>query len=380
VIAFREAVDTLAPMIDPDVHPATFVVAAGRPAVEGDPLSHGIAPASNFRSGGERWYVRPDGTETISAFETVIGGLEGGIAVSYATGMAACAAAISLLPPGARVAHCSDLYHGVAELLAETVEAGRIELTAIHAGDTAGWKQAVQDHDLVWLETPTNPLLDVAELDEICAMSERRALVAVDSTFATPLAQRPLRLGADIVVHSATKFIGGHSDLMAGVVVVSDTDIHTKLLRHRLLHGAVPGALEVFLALRGVRTLAVRLERSSDNAAVLADRLAGHPAVSRVRYPGRADHPGHEAAAGFMTGFGAVVSFELADDDTADRFLASLDLITHATSLGGVETTAERRSGYPGSEHIPAGLVRMSVGCENVEDLWVDLDRALSNP
>jgi cystathionine gamma-synthase len=292
--------------------------------------------------------------------------------------MAACSATLSLLPAGSSVAHTSDLYYGVGELLTEAAAAGTIELTSIDPRDLDGWRGAVRNHDLVWLETPTNPLLEIIDLDEICSIGDRRALVTVDSTFATPLGQNPLALGADIVVHSATKFIGGHSDLMAGIVVVKDAGLHAGLMRHRLIHGAVPGTLETFLALRGVRTLALRLERSTQNAAVLADRLVGHPAVSGVRYPGLADHPGHEAAARFMASFGAVMSFELVDDDTADRFLAALELVVHATSLGGVETTAERRSGYPGSGHLSAGLVRVSVGCENVDDLWRDLEQALS--
>jgi cystathionine beta-lyase/cystathionine gamma-synthase len=204
----------------------------------------------------------------------------------------------------------------------------------------------------------------------------------VDSTFATPLGQQPLRLGADIVVHSATKFIGGHSDLMAGIAVTTDAQVHDRLRRHRLVHGAMPGALETFLALRGLRTLAVRLERSAANAAVLAERLEAYPAVARVRYPGLASHPRHEAAARFMDGFGSVLSFELQGDDAADRAIGSLEMIVHATSLGGVETLVSHPAS---SSHrqlsdvdlaaagMTPGTLRVSIGLEDAEDLVADL-------
>ena len=184
----------------------------------------------------------------------------------------------------------------------------------------------------------------------------------VDNTFATPLLQRPLALGADVVVHSATKFIGGHSDLLLGLAVAADPARAERLRALRGLYGATPGALECFLALRGARTLPLRLERSSATAEDLAHRLDAHPAVTRVRYPG----------------FGAVLSFELADGPAADAACARVRLVRHATSLGGVETTMERRSVHPGQEHIPAGLIRMSVGLEAVEDLWSDLAAALA--
>jgi cystathionine gamma-synthase len=185
--------------------------------------------------------------------------------------------------------------------------------------------------------------------------------VVVDNTFATPLLQRPLELGADIVVHSATKLIGGHSDLLLGAAVTADRGELALLREARGRNGATPGALECFLALRGARTLALRLRQAQSSAQLLVARLSDHAAVIRVRYPG----------------FGTIVSFELKDATAADRACRATRVIRHATSLGGIETSMERRSAHPGQEHIPPGLIRLSVGCEDLEDLWSDLDAAL---
>jgi cystathionine gamma-synthase len=187
-----------------------------------------------------------------------------------------------------------------------------------------------------------------------------------------------LTLGADVAVQSVTKFIGGHSDLLGGVVSVRDPSLLAALRQSRDLTGATPGTLETFLAVRGVRTLALRLERAQDNAMILAERLAQHPQVTLTRYPGLAAHPTHEAARRQLKGFGTVISFDVRGDArAADAVCARLRLIQHATSLGSVESTIERRAGIPGQEHLPATLLRLSVGIEAVEDLWTDLDRAL---
>ena len=206
------------------------------------------------------------------------------------------------------------------------------------------------------------------------------ALFAVDSTLATPLLQRPLSLGADYVVHSATKFIGGHSDSLLGVVVTDRVDLYEALAAYRHDQGSVPGVLETFLSLRGLRTLAVRLERSQATAAVLSERLGGIRSVVRVRYPGLTEHPQHDLAQRQMAGYGAMVSFETAGDAAdAEGVCDGLRLLVHGTSLGGVETMIERRARYPGDREqgIPTTLLRMSVGLENVEDLWADLKQAL---
>ena len=233
--------------------------------------------------------------------------------------------------------------------------------------------------DLIWLESPSNPLLSVADVDVICAAPRKRgAILGVDNTFATPLNQRPLALGADVAVQSATKFIGGHSDLLGGVVSARDANLLAGLREARELAGATPGTLETFLAVRGVRTLAIRLERAQSNAMVLAERLSCHPNVSVTRYPGLASHPTYEAARRQLKGFGTVISFDVRGDvAAADPVCDRLQLIQHATSLGAVESTIERRAGIHGQEHLPPSLLRLSVGIEEVEDLWADLDRVL---
>jgi cystathionine gamma-synthase len=234
---------------------------------------------------------------------------------------------------------------------------------------------------LTWLESPSNPLLTVGDLDVICAAPRKHGgILGVDNTFATPLNQRPLALGADVAVQSVTKFIGGHSDLLGGVVSVRDANLLAALRQARELAGATPGTLETFLAVRGARTLALRLERAQHSAMTLAERLARHPHVTLARYPGLASHPTHEAARRQLKGFGTIISFDVhGDSAAADAVCARLQLIQHATSLGAVESTIERRASIPGQEHLPPTLLRLSVGIEAVEDLWADLDRALRN-
>jgi cystathionine gamma-synthase len=251
----------------------------------------------------------------------------------------------------------------------------------IDVADTARWIEMCGVADLIWLESPSNPLLAVADLDLICAAQRKPgAILGVDNTFATPLNQRPLALGADVAVQSVTKFIGGHSDLLGGVVTARDANLLVSLRQARELAGATPGTLETFLAVRGVRTLAVRLERAQSNAMTLAERLARHPNVTLTRYPGLASHPTHEAAQRQLKGFGTIISFDVRGDaPAADAVCAGVQLIQHATSLGAVESTIERRASIPGQEHLPPALLRLSVGIEGVEDLWTDLDRALRN-
>ncbi|HLG91937.1 MAG TPA: PLP-dependent aspartate aminotransferase family protein, partial [Acidimicrobiales bacterium] len=201
----------------------------------------------------------------------------------------------------------------------------------------------------------------------------------VDNTFATPLLQRPLELGADLVVHSVTKYLAGHSDVVMGAVVAADEAWQRALALRRSKHGAVPGPLEAFLALRGVRTLDVRLERAQASALELARRLESRPRVSRVRYPGLASHPGHEVAARQMSGYGAMVSFEVeGTPEQAEAVCRSVEVCVPGTSLGGVETLIERRARWEGEDATPGNLLRLSVGIEDVEDLWQDLDQALA--
>jgi cystathionine gamma-synthase len=341
--------------------PATIAVTAGRPSGAGDPLNQPIVLASNFRSGGD--YTRTHGTDTWAALETAVGALEGGRAIAFASGMAAAAAVVYALAPKVVVVPTVS-YLGVRSLLSEYQMQGQVDLRPVDITDVAQVVGAAVGSDLVWVETPTNPTLDVADLPAIAAgIRVTGARLIVDSTFATPLLQRPLEHGATIVLHSGTKFIGGHSDLLIGLCVTTDDDVYDRLVKARTFQGATPGALEAFLALRGLRTLPIRLAAMQKNAAVLVERLRAHPAVAEVRYPGQG------AMVSFIVGGGAAA---------ADALCEGVRVIVPATSLGGVETTIERRQKYAGDAHVHPGLLRMSVGIEDVEDLWSDLDANLS--
>lgn len=345
------------------VRPETWAIVAGRPDVlPGAALNTPIVAASNYVLGGERIYSRNEATVGWEAFETMLGGLEGGEAVAFSSGMAACSAVLGQLPDGAHLVLGDDCYQAVAGIAAEGAASHGWRVERLPASDPR-WVERAATADMLWLESPSNPLLDVADLPAVCT-AERRpgTLLVIDNTFATPLIQRPLELGADIVVHSATKLIGGHSDLLLGAAVAADPEQRARLVSARALHGGTPGMLECFLALRGARTLALRLRQAQDSAGRLAAQLSEHPAVIRVRYPG----------------FGTIVSFELAGGAAADAACRAVRIVRHATSLGGIETSMERRAVHPGQEHLPAGLIRLSVGCEAVEDLWSDLDAALT--
>ncbi|HJR60339.1 MAG TPA: PLP-dependent transferase [Vicinamibacterales bacterium] len=338
-------------------------------------------PASNFVLGERRAYSRDDGTPGWESLEEIVGGLEGGESVAFASGMAGIAAIFEQLPAGSVVALPDDCYQGVAGLANAGQSRGRWTVHRAAVADTTRWVELCGVADLIWLESPSNPLLAVGDLDTVCAAPRKAgAILGVDNTFATPLNQRPLALGADVAVQSVTKFIGGHSDLLGGVVTVRDANLLASLRQARELAGATPGILETFLAVRGVRTLALRLERAQRNAMILAERLGRHPNVTLTRYPGLASHPTHEAARRQLKGFGTIISFDVRGDGAAaDAVCAELQLIQHATSLGAVESTIERRASIPGQEHLPQALLRLSVGIEAVEDLWADLNRALRN-
>ncbi len=357
----------------------SWLVIAGREQQPGSPLNVPPCPASNFILGDRRAYARDDGTPGWEALEEIVGGLEGGVAIAFSSGMAAIAAVFDQLPVGSEVALPDDCYQGVSGLAHTGHIKGRWSVKRISVADTEGWMHACGEADLIWLESPSNPLLAVADLAAICAAPRKRgAILGVDNTFATPLNQRPLTLGADVAVQSVTKFIGGHSDLLGGVVTVKDAPLAAAMQHARELAGATPGALESFLAVRGARTLALRLERAQQNAMVLASRLAAHPDVLVARYPGLPSHPTHEVARRQLKGFGTIISFDVRGGaEAADAVCAGLRLIRHATSLGAVESTVERRASVRGQEHLPPSLLRLSVGVESVDDLWADLDRAL---
>jgi cystathionine gamma-synthase len=346
------------------LRPATTVVTSGRPPHEPDqPLNHPVTMASTYVAGGDLEYGRY-GNPTWSAFEEALGGLEGGHALAFSTGLAAVATVLDLVGHEQKVVAPRHAYNGSILQMADLEARGRIRAELVDVSDTDEVRKACEDASLVWVESPTNPALEVADIAAITkAAHDAGAYVVVDNTFATPLLQQPLDLDADIVVHSATKFLAGHSDVLLGALVTRDEQLYDVLKKRRDMLGAVPGTFETWLALRGMRTLHVRLERAQANARELVRRLEGHAAVGEVRYPG----------------FGAIVSVVLAEGAlAADLLTHKTRLWVHATSLGGVESTFERRRRWkvePAT--IPDGLVRMSVGIEDVDDLWDDLALAL---
>ncbi len=358
-------------------HPETRAVVSGRDTAPGAPLNVPPVLASTFRDSPASHYGRW-GNPTWEALEDALGALEGGTAVTFSSGQAAATAVLEGLGPGAVVVHPKGAYTGTRDLLGVLCDLGRIRLRPVDVDDTDEVLAALRGAALVWVESPTNPLLAVADVPRIAEAAAAAGVVSVvDNTFATPVAQQPLRWGATMVVHSATKYVGGHSDLLLGAVVTRDAATRDALVRRRALLGSVPGTLEAFLALRGLRTLPLRFDRQQHTAALLAARLQAHPTVRAVRYPGLPDDPYHERAASQMSGFGAIVSFELAGAPAADALVRAVELVVPTTSLGGVETTVERRARQPGEEAVPPGLLRLSVGIEHPEDLWDDLRRAL---
>ena len=350
--------------VDPPLKPSTVAVTAGRPEHQPDaPLNEPITMASTYVAGGDREYGRYT-NPTWTALEEALGALEGGRCLTFASGLAAVATVLDLVGNGAKVVAPRHAYNGTVLQLADLEARGRLRAELVDITDTAAVVAACDDAALVWLESPTNPALEIADIATITAAAhEAGAYVVVDNTFATPLLQTPLADGVDLVVHSATKYLAGHSDVLMGAVVTADDELHGVLKGRRDLIGAIPGPFEAWLTLRGLRTLHLRVERASDNARELARRLGEHPAVSEVRYPG----------------FGGIVSIVLAEGAmAADLLTRKTRLWVHATSLGGVESTFERRRRWKTEPlTIPDGLVRMSVGIEDVDDLWNDLVRAL---
>ncbi|HUZ41880.1 MAG TPA: aminotransferase class I/II-fold pyridoxal phosphate-dependent enzyme [Acidimicrobiales bacterium] len=360
-------------------HAETLAIVAGRAPSPGGPFNVPPTFASTYRDGGHIGYGRW-GNPTWSAFEETLGELEGGHCVSFASGLAAVSALLASLPIGTKVVYPSGGYNGTRALLERLEKEGRLSTRAVDVVNTTEVLDAMEGVDMLWLESPTNPLLGVADLPTILRTARDTGIVAVvDNTFATPILQQPLALGASAVVHSATKYIGGHSDLLMGAVIVAEEGRRDELVEWRTTQGAVPGVMEAFLALRGLRTLPVRFARQQRSAAELAERLDDHRHVSRVRYPGLVSDPGFKRASSQMGGFGAMVSFEVNDAESADRVVQSLQLIVGGTSLGGVETTIDRRSRWKGEESVPEGLLRLSVGLEHPVDLWADLDEALKS-
>jgi len=326
------------------------------------------------------------GNPTREAFQTALAALEGGErAFAFGSGMAAEATLLLALRPGDHVVIPDDVYGGTYRLLARVLDPWGLSFTTVDFTDPDELREAIRaETRVVWFETPSNPLLKVVDVAAVAQMAHQAgARVVVDNTFATPALQRPLEMGADAVVHSITKYIGGHSDLIGGAVVTSNVEWIERLAFLSNAVGAVPGPMDCYLGLRGLKTLAVRMAKHSENAAAIAAWLADDPRVVRVHYPGLPTHPGHEVAARQMSSFGGMVSFEVASAEDAVDVAQRTELFFLAESLGGVESLIEvpgpmTHASVAGSPcEVPAQLVRLSVGLEHVDDLIADLSRAL---
>ena len=343
-------------------------------------------------------------TPAWTPFEAALGELEHAAlpALVFGSGLAAIAAVLALVPRGGTLVMPTHAYQGSLQSAQELSARAGFSVVSVDIADTDAVIAALDDivtddaaardssgdvtagpgiaSALLWIESPTNPMLEVADmLALIAAARERDIRVAVDNTFATPLLQTPLDLGADIVVHSVTKYLAGHSDVVLGAVITGDPALRELLLTERSMRGAIAGPFEVWLALRGMRTLSVRLERAQDNAQILSERLSRRAGVAEVRYPGLPADPGHARASAQMAGFGAIVAFTVDTAEQATAIAEAVRLWTPATSLGGVESLIERRRRHASEPtSVPEGLLRLSVGIEHVDDLWADLDAAIT--
>jgi cystathionine gamma-lyase/cystathionine beta-lyase/cystathionine gamma-lyase/homocysteine desulfhydrase len=326
---------------------------------------------------------------TRRALERNLAALEGGAdAYCYASGMAAIQAVLTLVKAGQRVVVSDNVYGGTHRLFTKVLARYGVEFAFLEASDAAALDKMAGDFALLWIETPTNPLMKVCDIAALAGVAKKRgALLAVDNTFMSPFFQRPLALGADIVVHSTTKFLNGHSDSVGGVAVVREK-AHAQWLQYvQNAMGAILSPFDAWLVLRGTKTLALRMPRHEENSRQVAAFLRAHRKPKKVYWPGFPDHPGHEVQKRQATGFGALMSFDLGSREAADRFLGAVRLCSLAESLGGVETLVSHpatmtHAGYTQAERdalgIGSGLVRVSVGCEDAEDLLRDIEQALA--
>jgi cystathionine gamma-synthase len=348
------------------LHPETLAISTGRPAHRaGEGINIPISLNSTFVANGPINYGRT-GNETWQPLEDAISALEEASAtLLFSSGMAAITAVFSLLPHGAPIVASHEGYSGTMALLKRYHSEGRLEVRFVDITNTKEVISQLQGAAFLWVESPTNPGLGIAEVEVIIGEAKKRNMgVGFDNTFATPLNQKPLTFGADIVMHSVTKYLAGHSDVILGSLSTKDPALHARLKDARVSYGSIAGPFESWLALRGLRTFPLRFAKAQQSAAILAQKLASHPSVTNVRYPG----------------FGAIVSFEISgNSQSAERVCDGARLITNATSLGGVESTWERRRRWELESHsVPENLIRLSVGCENVDDLWADINTALT--
>ncbi|MDN3243668.1 cystathionine gamma-synthase [Glycomyces tritici] len=373
---------------------STRAIHAGQ---EPDPLTGAVVPpiyaTSTYKQdgvGGLRggYEYSRSGNPTRTALETCLASIEGGTrGFAFASGLAAEDTILrALLAPGDHVVIPDDAYGGTFRLFDKVAKRWGVEYTAAPITDVDAVASAMNARTkMVWIETPTNPLLNIADIEQLADLAHRAgALVVVDNTFASPYLQQPLALGADLVVHSTTKYIGGHSDVVGGAIVVQDGAIADAIAFHHNSMGGVAGPFDAFLTLRGIKTLGVRMDRHCDNAEALAEFLAGHAKVAEVRYPGLSTHPGHDVAGKQMKRYGGMISFRHKDGEQAAVDLCSrTEVFTLGESLGGVESLIEHpgrmthASAAGSALEVPADLVRLSVGIEDADDLLADLRQAL---
>jgi len=343
----------------------------------------------DFDSFGQYDYSR-SGNPTREALEETIAALEGGVrGFAFASGMAAISTAFLLLSKGDHVLVTEDVYGGTYRMITEVLSRFGIEYTFVDMTDLKAVAESIRPNTkVIYMETPSNPLLKVTDIRGVVKLAKAHGcLTFLDNTFMTPALQRPLDLGVDVVLHSATKFLAGHSDVVAGLAVVKDEELGKQLYKLQNAFGAVLGVQDAWLVLRGVKTLHVRLKQSSESAAAIAAYLTSHPKVEEVYYPGLAHHPGHSVQRSQSAGFGAVLSFRLADEEAARAFVRNVRLPVFAVSLGAVESILSypakmSHAAMPKDERlrrgITDGLLRLSVGLEDVNDLIADVEQALS--
>jgi cystathionine gamma-synthase len=366
---------------------STLAVSAGRPAPTPDgPVNPPIVASTTYHAGGPYGYGR-EWNETTTYLEDLVGQLEGGLATAYSSGMAAVNALLDLIPSGGVIVAGQNLYTATGIRLQELAAVGRLSVRLVDVADAQAMAGAIRGDGAeepaswVWIESPTNPLMEVCDIRATAHVArEVGAKLVVDNTFMTPMRQRPLELGAHVVMHSATKGLAGHSDVLMGVLITNDEGLSENFVKRRIFLGAPPSPFDAFLASRGIRTLAVRVDRAEENAQKLAAKLIEHPAIDEVFYPGLASHPGFEIHETQADGPGSVLSFTVTGSaEDAQTVCEAVRLMTHATSLGGVESLIERRRRWAHENTgVPENLIRLSVGIEDVDDLWNDLEQALN--
>jgi cystathionine gamma-synthase len=358
------------------IHKGNLITDSAKPVVQPITLS------TTFEHGaGEMMYTRANNPNR-QALESVLMAMEKGAdAAAFSSGNAAGTAVFQALEPGSHIIAPDDMYHGLHNSMVQLF-AGILEVTFVDMSNLEEVIKAIRPNTrLFWVETPSNPLLKIADIRKIADLAKaQNAILACDSTFATPVFQNPIDLGADIVMHSSTKYFGGHSDILGGALITKEINpFWEKIKTIQRIGGAVPSPMDCYLLCRSIRTLAYRMKGHAEHATILAEFLLSHSKVEKVFYPGLKNHPGHEIAASQMTGFGGIVSFMVKGGaEEADRVVSKLYYFANATSLGGVESLIERRASVEGpTTKTPQNLLRVSVGLEHTDDLLEDLAQAL---